>query len=278
MAHAVFVTILASGLPLAGAEPQRGVNRIANKQWHVKYMGGPNLLKRATPVVLEISERTISYRAVGSRADQGFWIPVAAVTNVSDEVIEDRLSEKVFGPGEPDYINDLDAPCAERVVRTIPPGPVAAAAATGCFAGSLALEVPYAVLASVLSNIPFKDHFVRLKWQANGKDLEVVFKVSGKDHVALREGLERVTGEGRREEEPQGQAVQATIYDAPVTHIEEFDRKTTEAHVQQWLIDKCLDRGSERPSQSVSSTLDFTGSCAAIRESHDRLLAKPEGE
>jgi len=265
MAHVIFVAIMASGLQLAGADSRQSVSRVAKRmagrQWRVKYMGGPNQWKRGTSVDLEITDRTISYRVLGSGLVPGFSIPVAAVSDVSDEVIEGSLSEKVFGPGEPDYLDDLGAPCAERALAKIP-DISGAAVASGCLAGSLALEAPYAILASVLSNIPFKDHFVRLKWQANGEDPEVVFQVRGEDHLTLREELERVTGQGRREEKVQAQAAQATIYDAPLTHIQEFDRKATEARVQQWLTDQCQGDSSRRPSWlRPDSTFDGASLC-----------------
>jgi hypothetical protein len=265
MSLALIVAILASPLPLASADSQGHGNRVATpgapRQWLVKYMGGPNRLKRGTTVALEITERTILYRDPNSGPDPVLSIPVAAVSDVSDEVIEGSLSEKVFGPGEPDYLDDLGAPCAEWALARIP-DISGAVVAGGCLAGSLAVETPYAILASVLSNIPFKDHFLRLSWQANGEDPEVVFKVSGKDHVTLLEELERVTGQGRREEELQGQAARTAIYDAPVTHIEEFDRKTNEARVQQWLTDQCQASSSQKPNWfSPNSIFEVSSLC-----------------
>lgn len=253
MAHVIFVAILASALPLAGADSRRHGSRLATptapKQWRLKYMGGPNLLKRGTPVDLEVSERTITYGTVGRRPDQQFSIPVAAVTDVSDETIGGDLSEKAYGPGEPDYVS----PCENARDAVL---------GSACVAGGLAVETPFAVAYSVLQNIPFKDHFVRLKWQANGEDPEVVFKVSGKDHLALREELERVTGQGRREEELQGPAAYSTIYDAPVTHIEEFDHKTADARAQQWLIDQCQAGSSHKPNWlRPDSIFDGTSLC-----------------
>jgi len=265
MTHAIFAAILAWALPLAGADSPRRGNRIADpaapKQWRVKYMGGPNLLKRGTPVDLEVSERMITYGTVGRRPDKRFSIPVAAVSDVSDEVIEGSLSEKVFGPGEPDYIS----PCQN--VRDIGLGYI-------CLAGALALETPFAVLVSVLQNIPFKDHFVRIQWQANGEDPEVVFKVSGKDHVALVEALETVTGAGAREERLQGQATHSTIYDAPVTQIEEFDRKTAEQRTEQWLLHQCQAGSNDQPTWlRPGSIFEGTGLCppTATGQAQERL-------
>jgi hypothetical protein len=264
MTHAIIAAILASALPLAGADSQPHGKRIADpaapKQWRVKYMGGPGLLKRGTPVGLEVSERTITYGTIGSRPDKRFSIPVGAVTDVSDETIGGDLSEKVYGPGEPDYIS----PCGS--VRDVVLG-------SACVAGGLAVETPFAVAYSVFQNIPFKDHFVRLKWHANGEGPEVVFKVSGKDEVALREELERVTGQGGREEEPQEQATQAAIYDAPVTHTEQFDRKTTEARERQWLTDQCQGGSSDKPIWlKAGSIFDDASLCplSASSQAHER--------
>ncbi len=78
---------------------------------------------------------------------------------------------------------------------------------------------------------------------------------------------ERVTGESLRAR-GQEQAPTPTIYETPLTHIEEFDRKVREARVQQWLSDHC----------QPSSSLDSGGSRAAKKKAHDQLLAKPEGE
>ncbi len=81
MSQVVFVVILVSRLPPAGAGSTPPMTRNhkapADKEWQVKYMDGPSRLKRGTPVQLGVTEQAISYRAVGSRPDQGFSIPVA---------------------------------------------------------------------------------------------------------------------------------------------------------------------------------------------------------
>jgi hypothetical protein len=262
--HAILVAILASPHTLVGADSQLEANRIAKsatgKQWHVKYMGGPTLLRRGTPVDLAIGALTVSYRARGREETQESSIPVTAVTDVSDEIIEGNLSEKVFGPGETDSVDDLGVPCAEWALGN-DSGVGGEVVASGCLAGSLALEVSYGLLDSFLSNIPFKDHFLRIFWQEGDKVLGIVFKVSGKDLVGLREQLKMVADRGRGGTEA-GQAPRTTMYDIPETGIEEFDRKVREARFHQWLSDRCQSGLSDKPNWLDSPRYSMLPTCA----------------
>lgn len=181
--QAICVAILASGLPLTGADPlpvTRPEKALAGKQWRVKYMGGPERLKRGARVTLSVTGPVIKYWQGNSRSGRQFSIPVAAVTDVSDAVIEGNRAEEVFGPDEPDYVSSCES------VRD----PVAFQL---CLDGGIALETPFAIIASVLSNIPFKDRFVRVAWQREEK-AAVVFKVSGRESAGLLEELQTVTG------------------------------------------------------------------------------------
>jgi len=276
-AQAMFLAVLASWLPLAGADPppllKQADKRPAGNQWQVKYMGGPNPLKRGTRVYLEFSEGAITYRTARGGKGGEFSIPVVSVSDVSDEVIEGYLSEKVFGPDEPDYLDELAVPCIAWTDRTIPDRRVAVPAASGCFAGSLGLEVPYAIVASVLSNIHYKDHFIRLRWEQEGKDPEVVFKVSAKDYLALQEELERVTDEAWKGKSPE-QASEATVYDRPQTHIEDFDHKTHDTRVRQWRTQECASRSADKPAwlRPSSGLAGLTSLCAPGMRDQGRSL------
>lgn len=247
---AEFAAMLVVSLPLAKAGLAPGVSRLdghpASTLWRVRYMGGPNLLKRGTRVELRITEQAISYRPAGSGSGNAMSIPVAAVTDVSDGVIDGNRSEKVFGPDEPDFLDDLGAPCAEHALKA-EPGPLGRGAAGACLAGTLGLEIPFAILKSILENIPFHDRFVRIAWEQDGIDPHVVFQVSGKDFVALREELERVTDNGHRPES-RVQTIQDDPFEMPVTGIESVDRRVQDARFQRWLNERCPTNLGQQPA------------------------------
>lgn len=250
MILAEFAAMLVISLPLAKAGLAPGVNRLdghpASTLWRVKYMGGPEQLKRGTHVQLTITAQTISYRPAGSGSENAMSIRTAAVTDVSDAVIDGDRSEKIFGPDEPDFVDDLGAPCARQALK-VDTGALSAAGAAGCLAGTLGLEIPFAVLKSILENIPFHDRFVRIAWEQDGIDPHVVFQVSGKDFVALREELERVTDNGHRPES-RVQTIQDDPFEMPVTGIESVDRRVQDARFQRWLNERCPTNLGQQPA------------------------------
>jgi len=262
------VAVLAAAVPLAGLGSPTVTDAPkapTGKQWQVKYMGGPDSLKRGTHVNLEVLDRAIIYRAVGSRSSQPFSIPAVDVTDVSDALIEGNRAEKVFGPGEPDYVT----PCGRF------PDPYAAG---GCSVAGLALETPFGVVASVLQSIPFHDHFIRIAWQQEGEDPVVVFQVRAKDVTDLREELERVTDKARADA-VQRQAPQATIYDAPLTGLEEFDRTIIKARAEEWISSQCQSPSNEtqswlRPPSTLNSFSLCPSNTTGQAEARARLLAK----
>jgi hypothetical protein len=281
MVQVMFLAVLVSWLPLTAADLPPSVKQVdkrpARKQWQVKYMGGTNPLKRGTRVYLEISEEAIAYRTAGGGKGGEFSIPGGSVSDVSAEVIEGDLSEKLFAPDYPDYLDDLGVPCVAWTDRSIPDPRAAVPVASGCFAGSLGLEVPYAIVASVLSTIHFKDHFIRLRWEQEGTDPEAVFKVSGKDYLALQEALESITDEARKGKS-QEQSSEATAYDRPQTHIENFERKTHDMHIRQWLTEQCASTSADKPAwlRPSSGLAGITSLCSPNLQDGGRslLLAK----
>lgn len=214
MIQALIVAFLSPVLPLAGTSSpglERNHKAPSDKHWQVKNMGAVDPWRRGMPMDLRVSEEAITYGAVGCRPSQWSSIPVVDVNDVSDAVIERDLSEKVFGPGDPDCLS----PCDSAGDRE---------AASACALGGLALETPVAIVASVLQSIPFNDRLIRIAWRQQGGNPQVVFKVCAKDLVALREELEGVTAKPRGHD-PQPQAGQATIYHVPIKGIDEFDCK-----------------------------------------------------
>jgi hypothetical protein len=277
--QALFVAVLSPAPPVAAQMPNTSSVPAArgHKSWRVKYVGGAAGLARGTRVTVSVNRNQIVYQPDAGRGHASFSIPTPDVADVSGELVTGTLEEKVFGPGEPDYLEDLGKPCADRALARMPDLEGGAAAA-GCLAGSLALEVPYAILFSALQNLNFKDHFVRVRWQEQGgADPEVVFKVSGRDYPDFLETLESATNQstrGLQEESPPG----ATDASLP-TPSDNRGHPSSEASVKRSLVDQCLaEPGSESPLGSSLFSSELTRSCAAIREAHDRLLAKPEGE
>lgn len=243
MILAGFAMTLTARLSFGGAgSPPVGANKLERRAvstlWHVKYMGGPNALKRGTRVDLRIAGNTISYQTAGRGPGSEFSIPIADVTAVSDAIIEGDRSENVFGPDEPDFFS----PC----------GKLREPAVEVCGVAGLALETPFAIVKSILVHMPYKDRLVRLAWQRQGEDPAVVFKVSGKDFAALSEELQRVT-EKSLANGVRGQASQEALHDSPVTPIDAFDCEVARMRVQRWLSDQCQPGSSERPSWMRSS-------------------------
>ncbi len=261
---AAVVVVLAATLPLAGlgsptvTDAQRAP---AGKQWQVKYSGGPDALKRGTEVNLEVLDRAIVYRVVDGRARQRFSIPAVDVNDVSDALIEGKRSERVFGPGEPDYVS----PCV-KLPRLFVMG--------ACGVGGVAVDTPFAFVALALQSIPYHDHFIRIAWQWEGENPDVVFQVAAKDVTDLREELESVTDKARADG-AERQAPVASIYDGPLTGIYELDRVTTRARVGEWLSSRCSSSSNENPSWlSPRSNLSSFSLCPSSVTGHARARAR----